>query len=131
MPPSVGVPGSRGNRPAAVPALWFVTLVLTGRGSTERLRGSLRLFCHRHGPGSSARFGSTRVEVHYVDEGRDGEQVTRSALTWARELRVDLGAAVWQLAGLEVRDAALPVRGDLSATIDDAVVPGIGLPGER
>lgn len=86
-------------------ALWHVTLRAAGDpASSSTLDRALRHLCALDPGNMAARYGQTRTEVQYWDEGDDIGSVTAAALAWWNGTRASAGLPDWPLVAIEVHD---------------------------
>jgi hypothetical protein len=94
-------PEQRGEEPA----LWFVTVTVSGsRLPTEEVREGLERLSHERPFLVSAGYASTRAEVRYWDESVDVEGAVAQALRMWGDHQRSAGLPAWRVVGLEVVD---------------------------
>ncbi len=90
---------------AQEPALWFVTITVSGkRMDAEEVRKSLERFGEQQPFLVSASYASSRAEVKYWDESVDVEGAVAQALRLWRDHESSAGLPPWTVVGLEVVD---------------------------
>ncbi len=110
LTPLRGIPlnPERQRRPAHrsdEPALWFVTITVSGsRRSPDSVRAGLERLSELEPFLVSAAYASSRAEVRYWDESVDIEGAVASALQLWREHRQEADLPPWKVVGLEVVD---------------------------
>jgi hypothetical protein len=94
---------SRQRRPE--PALWYVTLTVTGeRMRPEEVRAALERLSVEQPFLVSAGYASTRAEIRYWDESVDVEGAVAQALRLWRDHERSAVLPPWRVVGLEVVD---------------------------
>jgi hypothetical protein len=90
---------------AQEPALWFVTITVSGhRIESEAVRRGLERLSEQQPFLVSASFASSRAEVRYWDESVDVEGAVAQALRLWRDHESSAGLPPWTVVGLEVVD---------------------------
>jgi hypothetical protein len=90
---------------AAEPALWFVTITVSGRRmDSEAVRRGLERLSEQQPFLVSASYASSRAEVKYWDESVDVEGAVAQALRLWRDHESSAGLPPWTVVGLEVVD---------------------------
>lgn len=100
-------PTRRGRRAAhrQEPALWFVTITVSGdRMSADEVRQSLERLSEEQPFLASAAYASSRAELRYWDESVDIEGAVAQALRMWREHQETAQLPAWTVVGLEVVD---------------------------
>lgn len=91
--------------PRDEPALWFVTVTVSGaRVPAETVREGLERLSLEQPFLVSAGYASSRAEIRYWDESIDVEGAASLALALWREHEVSAGLPPWKVVGLEVVD---------------------------
>jgi hypothetical protein len=90
---------------AEEPALWFVTVTVSGpRVPAETVREGLEQLSLEQPFLVSAGYASSRAEIRYWDESVDVEGAVSQALALWREHEASAGLPPWKVVGLEVVD---------------------------
>jgi hypothetical protein len=93
----------RGRRPE--PALWYVTLTVSGeRMPPAEVRAALERLSEEQPFLVSAGYASSRAEIRYWDESMDAEGAVAQALRLWREHERTASLPPWRVVGLEVVD---------------------------
>jgi hypothetical protein len=110
LTPLRGIPldtSRRRRRPAhrEEPALWFVTITVSGsRMPAEEVRAGLERLSEEEPFLVSAAYAGTRAEVRYWDESVDIEGAVAQALRLWRNHETSAKLPPWRVVGLEVVD---------------------------
>ncbi len=95
----------RRSHRAQEPALWFVTITVSGRRmDAEQVRQSLERLGEEQPFLVSASYASSRAEVKYWDESVDIEGAVAQALRLWRDHESSAGLPPWTVVGMEVVD---------------------------
>jgi hypothetical protein len=87
------------------PALWFITITVSGRRmDAEEVRRSLERLGEEQPFLVSASYASSRAEIKYWDESVDVEGAVAQALRLWRDHESSAGLPPWTVVGLEVVD---------------------------
>ena len=93
----------RGRRPE--PALWYVTVTVSGeRMRPDEVRAALERLSEEQPFLVSAGYASTRAEIRYWDESVDVEGAVAQALRLWREHERSASLPPWRVVGMEVVD---------------------------
>jgi hypothetical protein len=96
---------SAGGPRADEPALWFVTVTVSGpRVPVEAVRAGLERLSLEQPFLVSAGYAGSRAEIRYWDESVDVEGVVSQALGLWRDHESSAGLPPWKVVGLEVVD---------------------------
>src|SRR5919199_4234491 len=102
---SLGDATKRGRSRGPEPALWYVTLTVSGeRMPAEEVRAALERLSVEQPFLVSAGYASGRAEIRYWDESVDVEGALAQALRLWREHEQTAGLPPWRVVGLEVVD---------------------------
>src|SRR3954447_21792760 len=102
---SLGDAARRGRQRRPEPALWYVTLTVSGdRMRPEEVRGALERLSVEQPFLVSAGYAGTRAEIRYWDESMDVEGAVAQALRLWREHERSAQLPPWRVVGLEVVD---------------------------
>jgi hypothetical protein len=107
LTPLRGIELGPSRRPAPLdePALWFVTITVTGsRVPRETVREGLERLSLEQPFLVSAAYASSRAEITYWDESVDVEGVVSQAIGLWRNHEESAGLPPWTVVGLEVVD---------------------------
>jgi hypothetical protein len=93
----------RGRRPE--PALWYVTVTVSGeRMPPDEVRAALERLSEEQPFLVSAGYASTRAEIRYWDESVDVEGAVAQALRLWRDHERSASLPPWRVVGMEVVD---------------------------
>ena len=102
---SLGDAARRGRQRRPEPALWYVTLTVSGdRMPSQEVRAALERLSVEQPFLVSAGYASTRAEIRYWDESVDVEGAVAQALRLWRDHERSAQLPAWRVVGLEVVD---------------------------
>ncbi len=108
---NLGTPSKRQRQPPVEPALWFVTVNVSGeRMSAESVREGLERLSEEQPFLVSAAYASSRAEIRYWDESMDVEGAVAQALRMWADHVTSARLPAWRVVGLEVIDRATARR---------------------
>lgn len=102
---ALGDASTRGRSRRPEPALWYVTVTVSGeRMPPAEIRAALERLSQEQPFLVSAGYASTRAEIRYWDESVDVEGAVAQALRLWRDHERSASLPPWRVVGLEVVD---------------------------